>query len=85
MVTTVMKPAACFVRAGTVTEKRAPAPTVVWRDTLEVGVIKVSFSLFTNCPFHSFLGTIESRFFFKFYILKVYNFFLYVNDHYYRL
>ena len=45
MVTTVMKPAACFVRAGTVTEKRAPAPTVVWRDTLEVVVTKVSHQL----------------------------------------
>ena len=45
MVTTVMEFAASFVRAGTVTEKRAPAPTVVWRGTLEVGVTKVSHQL----------------------------------------
>ena len=42
MVTTVMEFAASFVRAGTVTEKRAPAPKVVLRDTLEVCVTKVS-------------------------------------------
>ena len=43
MARSVVKIAANFVREGTVTEKRAPVPTVVWRDTLEVVVTSVSF------------------------------------------
>ena len=42
MARSVVKLAASFVRAGTVTEKQAPATTVVWRDTPEISVIKVS-------------------------------------------
>ena len=43
MATVVMQPAASFARTRYVTEQRAPALTVVWRDTLEISVINVSF------------------------------------------